>query len=87
MKTLRGNRVRVEEIITETEKTESGIILPESVKQEARDKRQFLEGKTIQVGTDVTDIKEGDIIYYYKLAGLQYDNHKIITEKDVIGIK
>lgn len=91
MKELLGSRVIVEKLKKEEKKIKeevvNGIIIPvTSLTKEEED--QFFEGKVIQVGDEANPkVKVGDIVYYYKLAGLQFENYRIISDKDIIGIK
>ena len=77
-----GDRVVVEPS-TQQEKTESGIILPDT----AQDKPQ--EGKVLAVG-DCETIKKEDLILYPKYTGTEV-NHDgqdilIMSEKEVLAV-
>ena len=77
-----GDRVVVEPT-TQSEKTESGIILPDT----AQEKPQ--EGKVLAVG-DCETIKKNDLVLYPKFSGTEI-NHKgkdvlIISEKEVLAV-
>lgn len=77
-----GDRVVVEPS-TQQEKTESGIILPDTV----QDKPQ--EGKVLAVG-DCETIKKDDLILYPKYTGTEV-NHDgqdilIMSEKEVLAV-
>jgi len=77
-----GDRVVVEPS-TQKEKTESGIILPDTV----QDKPQ--EGKVLAVG-DCETIKKDDLILYPKYTGTEV-NHDgqdilIMSEKEVLAV-
>ena len=79
-----GDRVVIEPSIQqEQEKTESGIILPDT----AQEKPQ--EGKVLAVG-DCETIKKNDLVLYPKFSGTEI-NHKgkdvlIISEKEVLAV-
>ena len=77
-----GDRVVVEPAI-QREKTESGIILPDT----AQEKPQ--EGKVLAVG-DCETIKKGDLVLYPKYTGTEV-SHKgqdvlIMSEKEVLAV-
>jgi|TARA_R100001244_G_scaffold55528_1_gene47602 chaperonin GroES len=77
-----GDRVVVEPSI-QREKTESGIILPDT----AQEKPQ--EGKVLAVG-DCETIKKGDLVLYPKYTGTEV-SHKgqdilIMSEKEVLAV-
>jgi chaperonin GroES len=77
-----GDRVVVEPS-AQQEKTESGIILPDT----AQEKPQ--EGKVLAVG-DCENIKKGDIVLYPKYSGTEI-NHEgqdilIMSEKEVLAV-
>jgi chaperonin GroES len=77
-----GDRVVIEPT-EQQEKTESGIILPDT----AQEKPQ--EGKVLAVG-DCETIKKDDLVLYPKYSGTEI-NHKgkdvlIISEKEVLAV-
>ena len=77
-----GDRVVVEPALKQ-EKTESGIILPDT----AQEKPQ--EGKVLAVG-DCLYINKDDLVLYPKYSGTEI-NHKgkdvlIISEKEVLAV-
>ena len=73
--------------IDEEIKTDSGIILSGEDASQFR----YKKGKVIKPGTDVTVIKEGDIVYYDKgysftmIIGIE--QHTIIREGDVVVVE
>ena len=80
-----GKYIVIKEIKEEL-KTESGLLLSAQDASEFR----YRKGEIIKPGTDVSVIKEGDIIYYDKSAGhemLIEDNpYTVITERDVVVV-
>ena len=77
-----GDRVVIEPSIQQ-EKTESGIILPDTAVVKP------LEGKVLAVG-DCETIKKNDLVLYPKFSGTEI-NHKgkdvlIISEKEVLAV-
>tara|TARA_R100000935_G_C2758362_1_gene132588 strand:+ start:55 stop:312 length:258 start_codon:yes stop_codon:yes gene_type:complete len=72
--------------ITEELKTKSGLILTAEDAEEFR----YKKGKVIKPGTDVSEIKEGQIIYYDKSAGfsmlIHNDTFTIILERDIVVV-
>ncbi len=76
------DRVLVEPMEME-EKTESGIIIPDT----AKDKPQ--QGTVVEVGDDVELVKKGDVVVFEKYAGneLKIDDKKfiILKEDEILG--
>ena len=77
-----GDRVVVE-TSTQQEKTESGIILPDT----AQEKPQ--EGKVLAVG-DCETIKKDDLVLYPKYSGTEITHNGqdvlIVSEKEVLAV-
>ena len=73
----------VVEPTTQSEKTESGIILPDT----AQEKPQ--EGRVLAVGNSQT-IKKGDLVLYPKYSGTEIthegQNVLIMSEKEVLAV-
>jgi co-chaperonin GroES (HSP10) len=73
--------------IDEELKTESGIILS----GEDANQFRYRKGRVIKPGSDVTVIKEGDIIYYDKGHSFTMiignEPHTIIREVDVVVVE
>lgn len=78
-----GARVLVERAKVE-EKTDSGIIIPDSA-QEKQNK-----GKVVAVGNDVKDVKVGDTVLYGKFNGTEINEGDeaflILQEEDLLAI-
>ncbi len=72
--------------IKEELKTKSGLILT----AEDADEFRYKKGEVIKPGTDVSEIKEGEIIYYDKSAGfsmlIHNDTFTVITERDIVVV-
>ena len=72
--------------IEETLKTESGLLLS----QEDASGFRYQKGKVVKPGTDVSNINEGDVIYYDKNAGhdmfIQDKSYMVIVERDVVVV-
>ena len=70
------------EINKRKEKTQSGVLMPETAIEES----SALKGKVVSVGDLVTKVKEGDTVYFrqYKFESLEsgWQNKEIYT---VIG--
>ncbi|WP_022670629.1 co-chaperone GroES [Hippea alviniae] len=60
------------------QKTESGIIIPDTAKEKPQ------QGKVIAVGDDVESIKEGDRVVFEKYAGneIKLDDKKYVILKE-----
>lgn len=73
--------------IEEEVKTDSGIILSGEDTSQFR----YRKGKVIKPGTDVTVIKEGDVVYYDKGHSftmiINNEQHTIIREIDVVVVE
>jgi chaperonin GroES len=86
-----GDRVIVKRV-EEEEKTESGIIIPDTAKEKPQ------EGKVIAVGPGrkedgkviALDVKRGDRILFGKWSGteikLDGKEHLILREEDILGV-
>ncbi|ADL13574.1 co-chaperone GroES [Acetohalobium arabaticum] len=88
-----GDRVVVKDIEAEEETTESGIVLPESAKEEPQEGEVVAvgAGKKLDNGERLTmDVSEGDRVIYGKYAGteIEFDGEEylVISEKDVLAI-
>lgn len=72
--------------IEEDIKTESGLILS----GEDANQFRYKKGEVVKAGTDVTVIKEGDVLHYdksYSFTMLINDNqYTIIRESDVVVV-
>jgi chaperonin GroES len=64
------------------EKTEGGILLPES----ARNDSAHLEGEVLAVGPKVKDVKPGDHVLYSAEAGIEVGENRLVTFEDCIAI-
>jgi chaperonin GroES len=68
----------------ETEKTPGGIYVPDTAKEKPQ------RGKVEAVGSEVKEIKVGDIILFDRYSGskvkVNETEHLIIKEEDVLGI-
>jgi len=79
-----GDRVLVERV-EETNTTASGIIIPDNAKEKPS------EGKVLAIGSDVEEVKEGDIVVFGKYSGteltLDGKEYLVIDVSDLLGIK
>ena len=79
-----GDRVLVERV-EETNTTASGIIIPDNAKEKPS------EGKVLAVGSDVEEVKEGDIVVFGKYSGtelvLDGNEYLVLEVSDILGIK
>jgi len=78
-----GDRLLVERV-EEANTTASGIIIPDNAKEKPS------RGKVLAVGSDVEEVKKGDIVVFGKYAGTDLildDNEYLVLEvSDVLGI-
>jgi co-chaperonin GroES (HSP10) len=79
-----GKYIIIEEVKEDIKRTEGGLLLAES----HRDDIRYRKGKVVSTGTNVNGIEESDFIWYDRHAGhnLEIDNNifKVIEERDVI---
>ena len=79
-----GDRVLVERV-EETNTTASGIIIPDNAKEKPS------EGKVLAIGSDVEEIKEGDVVVFGKYSGtelvLDGNEYLVLEVSDILGIK
>ncbi|SFV50329.1 Heat shock protein 60 family co-chaperone GroES [hydrothermal vent metagenome] len=79
-----GDRVLVERV-EETNTTASGIIIPDNAKEKPS------EGKVLAIGSEVEDVKEGDVVVFGKYSGtelvLDGNEYLVLDVSDILGIK
>ena len=79
-----GDRVLVERV-EETNTTASGIIIPDNAKEKPS------EAKVLAIGSDVEDVKEGDVVVFGKYSGtdlvLDGKDYLVLEVSDILGIK
>jgi|TARA_R110002051_G_scaffold61756_2_gene113318 co-chaperonin GroES (HSP10) len=80
------NKYIIIKTIEQEVKTSSGLLLSAHDVEEFR----YKKGEVTMPGTEVKDIKKGDLIYYDKMAGytiiLEEQQHTIILERDVVVV-
>ncbi len=80
------NKYIIIETIEEEIKTNSGLLLSANDIKDFR----YKKGKVIKPGTQVEDIKSGDLIYYDKMSGytmiINDKQYTIILERDVVVV-
>ena len=80
------NKYIIIKTIEQEVKTSSGLLLSAHDVQEFR----YKKGEVTMPGTEVKDIKKGDLIYYDKMAGytiiLEEQQYTIILERDVVVV-
>ncbi len=71
------------ELMDVEEKTESGIIIPDTAKEKPQ------QATVIEVGDDVELVKKGDVVVFEKYAGneIKIDDKKyvILKEDEILG--
>jgi chaperonin GroES len=79
--------------LEEEEKTEGGIIIPDTAKEKPMEGRVVAvgKGKVLEGGKVVPlDVKKGDRVLFSKYAGtevkLEGEEHLIMREDDILGI-
>ncbi len=79
-----GDRLLVERV-GENDTTASGIIIPDNAKEKPS------EGKVLAIGSEVEEVKEGDIVIFGKYSGaeltLDGKEYLVLEVSDVLGIK
>ena len=92
MKTIK-DFILVEEAKIEERKSEGGIILS----QDKTDYSKPTKGKVLSIGSKVTDVSVGDIVYFMPKIGVELDpktihhpkegyTYRVIKEENVIGL-
>ena len=84
----RGKYVLIKPTSKESTETDNGIIIPSMVEQE-----QKSQGEVADVGSEVKDIKTGDIVVYGAYAGESIKvkegketvDYKLIFDEDIIA--
>ena len=82
-----GKWIIIEEIKEEVKQTEGGLLLGEK----HRDDIRYRRGTIVSPGSDVSVVKEGDTVYFDKVAGSQIELPsgvlKVIREGDIIIVE
>ena len=82
-----GKNIIIVEIKEDIKKTSGGLLLGEA----HRDDIRFRRGTIVSPGSDVTVVKEGDIVYFDKAAGSNIELpggvKKVIRENDIIIVE
>ena len=92
MKTIK-DFILVEEAKIEERKSEGGIILS----QDKTDYSKPTKGKVLSIGSKVTDVSVGDVVYFMPKIGVELDpktihrpqegyTYRVIKEENVIGL-
>ena len=80
------NKYIIINTIEEEIKTDSGLLLSANDVKDFR----YKKGEGVKPGTNVVDIKEGDMIYYDKMSGytmiINDKQYTIILERDVVVV-
>ena len=78
-----GKRVLIQREAEQTT-TASGIILPDNAKEKP------LQGKVLNVGAEVKEVKTGETVVFGKFSGVEItvddETLLILEEKDILGI-
>ena len=72
-----GRNLIIQKTKKGTTKTKGGLLLAENQREDIR----YVEATVISVGTDVSGVKQGDVIFYDRHAG-----HKIEIEKETYHV-
>ena len=79
-----GKYIVISEIKEDIKKTVGGLLLAENHREDIR----YRTATVVSIGTHVAGVKNGDKIYYDRVAGhnIEIDNNifKVIQEQDVI---
>ncbi len=80
------NKYIIIDTIEEEIKTDSGLLLSANDIKDFR----YKKGKVVKPGTNVSDIKEGDMIYYDKAQAheviINDQSYVVIQERDVVVV-
>ncbi len=78
-----GERILAERV-EETNKTASGIIIPDNAKEKP------LQAKVVAVSNEVADLKEGDVVVFGKYSGveltLEDGEYLVLDTSDILGV-
>ncbi len=71
------------ELVEEEQKTESGLIIPDTAKEKPQ------QAKVVEVGDDVELVSKGDLVVFEKYAGneikIDDKNYVILKEDEILG--
>lgn len=71
-------------LLESEEKTESGIIIPDTVKEKPQ------KAEIVEVGKEVENIKKNDKVLFAKYSGtevkIEGEDYIILKEEDILGI-
>ena len=80
-----NDMIIVEELIKQEETTDSGIIMPSTVKMEPQK-----YGKVLSVGEEVKNVKVGDVIVFHQAGGqalyMEGVIQRVLKNNEVYGI-
>lgn len=82
-----NNYVLIKPIEEKEIKSSGGLLITESTKKEVR----YYKGRVLSYGNHTEGLKEGDIVYYDKIAGHEVDykksRFKVIRIQDVVMVE
>ncbi|MFC4452239.1 co-chaperone GroES [Deinococcus sonorensis] len=88
-----GDRILVEIIEENEQKTAGGLYVPDTAKEKSQRGRVVAvgSGKTLDNGTKVpVEVKSGDTVYFAKYGGTEVSldgkNYSILSERDILAI-
>ncbi|AGB40314.1 Co-chaperonin GroES [Halobacteroides halobius DSM 5150] len=88
-----GNRVVIKDVEQEEQTTNSGIVIPDSAKEEPQKGEVVAvgEGKRLDNGDLVEPaVNTGDVVIYAKYAGNEIEHageeYLVVSEKDILAI-
>ncbi len=78
-----GDRILAERV-EETNKTASGIIIPDNAKEKPS------QAKVVAVSSEAKDVKEGDVVVFGKYSGteltLDGKEYLVLETSDILGV-
>jgi len=79
-----GRNLIIQKTKKGTTKTKGGLLLSENQREDIR----YVEATVISVGTDVSGVKQGDVIFYDRHAGhkieIDKQSYNVIKAQDVV---
>jgi chaperonin GroES len=79
-----GRNLIIQKTKKGTTKTKGGLLLAENQREDIR----YVEATVISVGTDVSGVKQGDVIFYDRHAGhkieIDKQSYNVIKAQDVV---
>ena len=81
-----GRNLIIQKTKEGTTKTKGGLLLAENQREDIR----YVEATVVSLGTDVSGVKQGDVIFYDRHAGhkieIKKQSYRVIKAQDVVVV-